>query len=182
MGKPGRAIRAAGWVAVGAIAAGGVATAATTTGGSNSKSTTTTATTTAATAVPAATTPSTKPSAAAGKAGKAGKGGRAGRLAKLQGRLLHGEFTVEGKGGTPTNVAEQRGTVNAVSSTSITLTSKDGFSHTYVVDSSTRVRVDGKKGAIGGVKPGQDAAVLAKVNGSTETAELVIQRPAKLAK
>ena len=36
MGKPGAAIRAAGWVTVGAIAAGGVATAATTTGG-NSK-------------------------------------------------------------------------------------------------------------------------------------------------
>jgi hypothetical protein len=100
----------------------------------------------------------------------------------LQGRLLHGEFTVEGKGGTPMNVAEQRGTVNAVSSTSITLTSKDGFSHTYVVDSSTRVRVDGKKGAISGVKTGQEAAVLAKVNGRTETAELVIQRPAKSAK
>jgi hypothetical protein len=77
------------------------------------------------------------------------------------------------------NVAEQRGTVNAVSSTSITLTSKDGFSHTYVVDSSTHVRVDGKKGAISGVKPGHDAAVLAKVDGSTDTAELVIQRAAK---
>jgi hypothetical protein len=173
MGKPGRAVRAAGWVAVGAIAAGGVATAATTTGGSDHKGTTTTA---AVSTVPAATTPSTTPSARAGKAGKAG---RAGRLGKLQGRLLHGEFTVEGKDGKPVNVAEQRGTVNTVTSTSITLTSKDGFSHTYVVDSSTRVRVDGKKGAIGSVKTGQDATVLAKVSGSTETAELVVQRPAK---
>jgi hypothetical protein len=176
MGKPGRAIRAAGWVAVGAIAAGGVATAATTTGGSGGSGTTTVAS--ALGTVPAATTPST----GTGKEGKAGRGGRGGRLAKLQGRLLHGEFTVEGKDGKPMNVAEQRGTVNAVSSTSITLTSKDGFSHTYVVDSSTHVRVDGKKGAISGVKPGQDAAVLAKVDGSTDTAELVIQRPAKPAK
>jgi hypothetical protein len=169
MGKPGRAIRAAGWVAVGAIAAGGVATAATTTGASNSKGS---SATTTASVVPAATTPNTKPSAAAGK-------GRAGRLGKLQGRLLHGEFTVEGKDGKPVNVAEQRGTVNAVSPTSITLTSKDGFSRTYVVDSNTRVRVDGKKGTISGVKTGQQAAVVAKVNGSTETAQLVIQRAAK---
>ncbi len=170
MGKPGRAIRAAGWVAVGAIAAGGVATAATTTGGSNSKGSTATTT---SSVVPAATTPSTSPSKGAGKAG------RAGRLAKLQGRLLHGEFTVEGKGGTPMVVAEQRGTVNAVTSTSITLTSKDGFNHTYVVGPSTKVRVDGQKGSISGVKTGQDASVLAKVSGSTETAELVIQRAAK---
>ena len=177
MGKPGRAIRAAGWVTVGAIAAGGVATAATTTGGSNGSGTTTTTAATVGT-IPAATTPST----GAGKQGKAGRAGKGGRFGKLQGRLLHGEFTVEGKDGKPMNVAEQRGTVKDVSSTAITLTSKDGFSHTYVVNPSTRVRVDGKKGAITGVKPGQDAAVLAKVDGSTETAELVIQRPAKPAK
>ena len=41
------------------------------------------------------------------------------------------------------------------------------------------MRVDGKKGAITGVKTGQDAAVLAKVDGNTEKAELVIQRAAK---
>jgi hypothetical protein len=167
MGKPGAAIRAAGWVAVGAIAAGGVATAATTSGSSKGSSS----------AIPAATVPSTAPSTAPSTG--AGKGKRAGRIAKLQGRLLHGEFTVEGKGGTPTNVAEQRGTVNAVSSTSITLTSKDGFNHTYVVGSGTRVRVDGKKGSITGVKTGQVATVFAKVNGSTETAALIVQRAPK---
>lgn len=154
---------------VGAIAAGGVATAATTTGGSSSGSGTL--------ATPAAAVASTSPSTGAAK--KAGKGKRAGKIGKLQGRLLHGDFTVEGKGGTPTNVAEQRGTVDAVSTTSITLTSKDGFKHSYAVDSSTRVRVDGKKGAITGVKTGQDATVLAKVSGDTETAELVVQRAAK---
>jgi hypothetical protein len=164
MSKPGAAIRAAGWVAVGAIAAGGVATAATTGGSSNSKS---------SSVVPATAAASTSP------AKPAGKGGLAGRIGKLQGRLLHGDFTVEGKGGTPVNVAEQRGTVNAVSSTSITLTSKDGFNHTYVVDSSTRVRVDGKKGSIAGVKTGQQATVLAKVSGDTETAAIVVQRAAK---
>ncbi len=173
MGKPGRAIRAAGWVAVGAIAAGGVATAATTTASTSKGSTTSASTLTTAATIPAATTPSTKPTAGAGKAG------RAGRLGKLQGRLLHGEFTVEGKDGKPTVIAEQRGTVNAVSPTSITLTSKDGVSQSYTVGSSTRVRVDRTKGSISGVKMGQEAVVFAKVNGDTETAQLVIQRPAK---
>lgn len=171
MGKPGRALRAAGWVAVGAIAAGGVATAATTTGGSNKVATT------ASSVVPAASTPSAAPSAGAGK-GKGARAGRLGRLGKLEGRLLHGDFTVQGKSG-PVNVAEQRGTVNTVTSTSITLTSTDGFNHTYVVDSTTKVRVDGAKGSITGVKTGQVATVLAKVNGSTETASLVVQRAAK---
>jgi hypothetical protein len=48
-----------------------------------------------------------------------------------------------------------------------------------VVDPSTRVRVDGKKGSISGVKTGQDATVLAKVSGRTETAAFVVQRAAK---
>ncbi len=164
MGKPGAALRAAGWVTVGAIAAGGVATAATTGGSSGSNP---------SSVNPAAAVANTSPARAAGKHGHAG------RLARLQGRLLHGEFTVKGKGGTPTNLAEQRGTVNAVSSTAITLTSTDGFSHTYVVDSSTHVRVDGTKGSITGVKTGQVATVLAKVNGDTDTATIVIQRAAK---
>ncbi len=164
MGKPSAALRAAGWVTVGAIAAGGIATAATTGGSSGSNP---------SSVNPAAAVAGTSPAKAAGKPGHAG------RLAKLQGRLMHGEFTVKGKGGTPTNLAEQRGTVNAVSSTSITLTSTDGFKHTYVVDSNTHVRVDGAKGSITGVKPDQVATVLAKVSGNTETATIVIQRAGK---
>ncbi|HEX4015167.1 MAG TPA: hypothetical protein VHX15_00380 [Frankiaceae bacterium] len=172
MGKPGAAIRAAGWVTVGAIAAGGVATAATTGGSSSGSGTLATPV-----AAVASTSPSASPSTGAKKA--AGKGKLAGRVGKLAGRVLHGEFTVEGKGGTPTKVAEQRGTVNAVSSSAITLTSKDGYKHTYVVNSDTRVRVDAKKGAISGVRTGQDATVLAKVSATTETAETVVQRAAK---
>lgn len=169
MGKPGAALRAAGWVTVGVVAAGGVATAATTTSG-NSKPAATSATTTA-------TTPST-PLAAGPAKGKRGGNGLAGRL---RGRLLHGQATVLGKDGKPVVVAEQRGTVDAVSATSITLTSKDGFKQTYAVTSTTRVRVDGKKSAITDVKTGQVAGVVAKVDGSTQTAQIVIERAAKTA-
>ena len=97
---------------------------------------------------------------------KAGKGRRAGALGKLEGRLLHGQFVVLGKDKKPTTLAEQRGTVSAVSPTSISFTSTDGFKQTYVVDSATKVRVDGKKSAIADVKTGQTATVIAGVTGS----------------
>jgi hypothetical protein len=166
MSKPGAAIRAAGWVTVGIVAAGGVATAATS-GSSGS----------AARVTPAATSPST--GAAAGNA-RAGKAGRAGKLAQLKGRLLHGQFTVEGKDNKPVTRSEQRGTVQAgISATSITLTSTDSFNQTYVVTPDTKVRIDGKKSSISDVKAGQTAGVIAKVDGTTQTATVIIERAAK---
>jgi hypothetical protein len=166
MSKSGAALRAAGWVTVGAVAAGGVATAATTTSGdSSSKS---------------ATTAATAPAPAPHKDGKRG-GKHGGELGKLEGRLLHGQFVVLGKDKKPTTLAEQRGTVSAVSPTSISLTSTDGFKQTYVVNSDTKVRIDGKKSVIADVKAGQTATVLAGVSGSTETAKTIVERPAKAA-
>jgi hypothetical protein len=168
MSKPRRAVRAAGWVTVGAVLAGGVATAATTTGGTSR------ATSTAA-AVPAATTPSTAPSTA--PSAKAGRG-KGGPLAKLRRRLLHGQVTILGKDGQPEVYAEQRGTVSAVTPTSISIvTAKDNnFTQQYVVNSTTRVRVDGKKSDIGSVKTGQPAIVVAKVDGATQTAAYIVER------
>jgi hypothetical protein len=160
MSRSKAALRAAGWITVGAVAAGGVATAATT----SDTPSKTTAVTTAATPAPA-------------PAKKAGK--RGGELGKLQGRLLHGQFVVLGKDKKPTTLAEQRGTVDAVSPTSISLTSTDGFKATYVVNSDTKVRVDGKKSAIGDVKTGQTATVIAGVSGSTQTAKGIVERAAK---
>jgi hypothetical protein len=122
---------------------------------------------------PAATAPGTSPSA------KPGKHPRRGLARLLAGRLLHGQATVLGKDGKPVQVAEQRGTVEAVSATSITLKSKDGFTQTYTVTPATHVRVDGKKSSIANVKANEQAGVVAKVNGTTQTADLVIERAAK---
>ena len=97
--------------------------------------------------------------------------------------MLHGQFAVLGKDKKPTILAEQRGTVDAVSPTSITLTSTDGFKQTYVVTPQTKVSVDGKKSTIADLKTGQTAGVLASVSGSAtstvETAKAVIERAAK---
>ncbi len=172
MSRTGAALRATGWVTVGVVVAGGVAAAATNDGGSGGSTpaatvtTADTTTTTPANTTPAANTP-------------AGKHPRLHRLGQLRGRVLHGQITVEGKDNQPVVVAEQRGKVDAVSTTSITLTSKDGFHQTYAVSADTRVRIDGKKSAIGDVKVGQTAGVIAKVEGSTQTARVIIERPAK---
>jgi hypothetical protein len=163
MSRSGAALRAAGWVTVGAVAVGGVATAATTTSSDPSKP-----------AASNATNAATPPANAKKKWGT-----RGGELGRLEGRLLHGQFVVRGKDNKPTTLAEQRGTVSAVSPTSISLTSTDGFSQTYVVNVDTKVRIDRKKSSIADVKLGQTATVIAGVSGSTETAKMIVERAAK---
>ncbi len=55
----------------------------------------------------------------------------------------------------------QRGVVDAVTPTSIGLTSKDGYHHTYVVGGRTKVRDKGAAVPLSDVKVGERAMVLA---------------------
>jgi hypothetical protein len=82
--------------------------------------------------------------------------------------MLHGQFVVAKPGGGYQTVDVQDGQVTAVSTTSITVKSSDGFTKTYVVTSSTMV--DAQRDGIGSVKVGNQASVLATVSGSTVTA------------
>lgn len=84
---------------------------------------------------------------------------------------LHGQFVVAKSGGGYETVDVQNGQVTAVSGTSITLKSADGFTKSYVVASSTLV--DAQRDGIGSVKVGNEATVLATVSGSTVTAASV---------
>ena len=81
---------------------------------------------------------------------------------------LHGEFVVGKSGGGYETVDVQNGQVTAVSTTSITLKSADGFTKSYAVTSSTFV--DAQRDGIGSVKVGNLASVQATVSGSTATA------------
>jgi hypothetical protein len=81
---------------------------------------------------------------------------------------LHGQFVIAKSGGGYQTIDVQTGQVTAVSSTSITLKSADGFTHTYVITSSTLV--DAERDGIGSVKVGNQASVEATVSGSTATA------------
>ena len=52
---------------------------------------------------------------------------------------LHGEGVVKNPDGTFQTILEQRGTVESVSSTAITVKSEDGFSQAYAVNGDTRI-------------------------------------------
>ncbi len=91
-------------------------------------------------------------------------------------RVLHGEAVVKKKDGGFVTVVRQRGEVTAVDGNSVTVKSADGYSATYTVNGQTRVRVEGKKGALSGVKVGQNALVVGTKDGGTVTARAVVVR------
>ena len=85
---------------------------------------------------------------------------------------VHGTVVVPKPGGGYQTVAFQNGKVTAVSSTSITLHSADGYNRTYQVTSSTLVNA--QRDGIGSIKTGNQVVVTATVSGSTATATRII--------
>jgi hypothetical protein len=85
---------------------------------------------------------------------------------------IHGQFVAPKPGGGYQTIDTQRGTVTAVSTTSITVKSGDGYTKTYQVTSSTNV--DALRAGIGSVKTGQTVSVLATVHGSLATAAQIV--------
>jgi hypothetical protein len=97
-----------------------------------------------------------------------GRGFRGGHKGIGMAGGIHGEFVrPDGNGGYQT-IATQLGEVTAVSSSSITVKSEDGFSKTYSVDEGTMVNA-GRDG-IADVKNGDKVRVLGVVSGSTTKA------------
>jgi hypothetical protein len=173
--RPGRPITVAGVAVVALAAGGGVGYAAT-------HSITTPAADTAA--VSAASTPAPTPSPVApapgshqGRGFRGFGGGIPGGPARfapgpIGGGLIHGEFTVPKSGGGYQTLDVQQGTVTAVSATSVTVKSADGYSVTYTVTSKTLV--DAQAAGIGSVKKGDSLFVTATVSGTTPTATNII--------
>lgn len=95
----------------------------------------------------------------------------------LAARALHGEVTLAGK--KHRVIDFQRGTVSKVSGTSITVHSADGFTKTYKVVSTTKVRADKKVATIAAVKTHDRVRVVATKKGSTITANRIADRGAK---
>jgi Domain of unknown function (DUF5666) len=126
-----------------------------------------------------AATPSASPSPAASRPGYGphgpghrffggGFGGGAGAGFGGVAGALHGEFVVPRSGGGYQTDDTQRGSVTAVSTSSITVKSADGFTKTYKVTSSTLV--DAQRDGISSIKNGHQVSVLATVSGGTATA------------
>ncbi|HVW35353.1 MAG TPA: hypothetical protein VHL53_22665 [Acidimicrobiia bacterium] len=86
---------------------------------------------------------------------------------------LHGEFTMKKPDGSGyQTVASQTGEVTAVSPSSITVKSEDGFSRTYTVDENTLVG-SGRDG-IGTVKTGDSVHIAGIVEGATAKAAAIM--------
>lgn len=129
----------------------------------------------------AASTPTASPSASAPSWRGRGPGafGRPGGLGGLGGLgpggfggAIHGKVTVPKSGGGYQTVDVQRGSVTAVSSSSITVKSADGYSATYAVSSSTEVNA--QAAGIGTVKTGDTVQLTATLSSGKATAASII--------
>jgi hypothetical protein len=83
----------------------------------------------------------------------------------LVARALHGEVTLAGEGHRV--VVFQRGPIEKVSDTSLTVKSPDGYAATYVVSAETKVRKKADKATIGDLKADDRVFVVAHKDGST---------------
>ena len=81
---------------------------------------------------------------------------------------IHGQMVLAKPGGGYQTVDIQRGKVTAVSASSVTVRSGDGFTASYTVAASTIV--DAQRDGIGSVKVGNQVSVFASVSGSKATA------------
>lgn len=97
----------------------------------------------------------------------------AGLLRLIIGRTERAEITVTTADGVKT-ILYVRGSITAVSATSVTITLKDGTHQAYALDATTRVRGGGKALAISDIATGKRALVLGVKNADgTYTAKFV---------
>jgi len=105
--------------------------------------------------------------AAAGPGGGLGQDGRGAAGAGGAASALHGTYVVADGNGKYATELTQTGTASAVSSSSITVKSTDGYSKTYVITSSTSV--DNGADKISAVLSGHTVRIVATSSNTTAT-------------
>jgi hypothetical protein len=90
----------------------------------------------------------------------------------LRKNTLHGEVTVQGKNG-PRTIVVQRGSVTAVSATSLTVKSADGYTLTWTLAAKAAVVQDKKKVGTSALKTGEQVGVAGTKTGSADDARLI---------
>jgi len=90
----------------------------------------------------------------------------------LRKNTMHGEITVQGKEGVKTIVV-QRGTVTAVTATSVTVKSTDGFTATWDFGDKLKIVQNRQAVAAGALKTGAEVGVAGTKDGSTDSARLI---------
>jgi hypothetical protein len=99
---------------------------------------------------------------------------RPGKLRReLAHHVLHGEVVVQTRNGDKT-VDVQRGTVTAVTGTTVTVKSGDGFTWTWTFGDPLRVVQHGQKTDKSAVKTGAEIGIAGVKNGSAVTANLIV--------
>jgi hypothetical protein len=88
-------------------------------------------------------------------------------------RALHGEAVVQTDEGTKT-VVVQRGTVTAVTATTVTVKSSDGFTLTWTFGDQIKVVKDGAQSSPSALATGANVGVAGEKTGDTTTARLVV--------
>jgi hypothetical protein len=121
---------------------------------------------------PAAQTPAAAPTGGATKGSHPGL--RRLRLRReLRKHVEHGQITVETKNGDQT-IDVQRGTVTAITSTSLTVKSTDGFTLTWTIGSPISVLNHGTKSDVSAIKTGATVGLAGVQVGPTATARLIV--------
>lgn len=87
----------------------------------------------------------------------------------LASRVDHGEVTLTGKKHQVLDL--QRGQVQSVSPTSVTVRSDDGFTATYTIDPNTKIKKDKQNATIDKIAQNDKVFVAATKDGSTLTAK-----------
>ena len=95
------------------------------------------------------------------------------RRATIAKHVEHGSVTVATRNGNKT-IDVQRGTITAISSTSMTVKSADGFTLTWTFGDKIRVLENRSTIQPTDVKAGETVGVAGEKSGSTETARLVV--------
>lgn len=104
--------------------------------------------------------------------GRGDHGGRGGMMG-FGGEVLHGDATVETTDGTTEVMRVVRGSVTAISDTSITVKSTDGFTQTFVINPDTDIHKSRTDATAADVAVGDAALVAGVVSGDTVTAERI---------
>jgi hypothetical protein len=103
--------------------------------------------------VAGASSPSPSPVAPFGGPGRPGLGPDGMRMGLLGGiagggKLLHGEATIAKPGGGTDVVRFQNGVISAISGSTMTVKSTDGFTATYTVNGTSRILLNGADGRL----------------------------------
>jgi hypothetical protein len=86
---------------------------------------------------------------------------------------LHGEYVVSDGNGSYTTELLQNGEVTAISDTSITAKSEDGYTRTYTIDSDTVVGNGSTD--LSSIETGDDVTIVATVSGDTATVDTLAE-------